>query len=166
MHFPDMAQQAFSFLEDAGFRLVQRDSCQLQYETAQVLVTVEWDARSGETTVFFGLQPRKGAPRDGFSLGDLLAMQGVYAPERKMPFQVAEESRLSDVLQKVAADIRKYAQPALAGDRMFSHRLKAVQECAVPSIHARHGAPKSTLRSRQSLAQTRTRSGDPLIRFN
>ncbi len=67
MRFPGAAKRAFSFLEDAGFRLVRRDPDQLQYETPQVLVTIEWDARSGELNVFLGLQPRKGGTRDAFS---------------------------------------------------------------------------------------------------
>lgn len=123
--FPDMAKRAFSFLEDAGFRLVQCDPSGLQYETAQVFVTIEWDSRSGELNVYVGLQPRKGKPRDTFSLRDLLGMEGVEVPERKMSFQVAEESRLGPFLDKLAEDTRAHAQPALAGDRMYFHRLEA-----------------------------------------
>lgn len=128
MRFPDMARQAFSFLEDAGFHLIQRDPARLQYETDQAVVTIEWDARSGEMNVFIGLQPRKGEPLDAFSLSDLLGMQGVDVPERKMPIQVADESRLGPFLEKLAEDTRVHAQPALAGDRMFFHRLKAFRD--------------------------------------
>lgn len=123
--FTDMAKQAFSFLEDAGFRLSHADAARLQYETAQVFVTIEWDARSGETNVFVGLKSKKGEPPDAFSLSDLLGMQDVDVPERKRPFQVAEENRLGPFLEKLADDMRVHAQPALAGDRMFFHRLKA-----------------------------------------
>jgi hypothetical protein len=125
MQFSDAAMRAFSFLEGAGFRLVQRDRDQLRYETAEVLVTIEWDARSGELNVFFGLQPRKGEQPDALSLRDLLGMEGVDVPERTMPFQVAEESQLRPFLDKLAEDTRVHAQPALAGDRMFFHRLQA-----------------------------------------
>ncbi len=123
--FPDMAQRAFSFLEDAGFRLVTRDSARLQYETSRVIATIEWDARSGELNMFVGLQPRKGEARDAFTLTDLLAMDGVDVPERKTPFQVADESKLRPFLDKLAEDTRVHALSALAGDRMFFHRLKA-----------------------------------------
>jgi hypothetical protein len=122
VHFPDMAQQAFSFLEGAGFRLTQSGPARLQYETAQVFVAVEWDSRSGELNVFVGLQPRKDQA-DAFSLTDLLAMEGVDVPERRMPFQIAEESKLRSFLDKLAEDMQVHAEPALAGDRMFFRRL-------------------------------------------
>jgi hypothetical protein len=123
--FPDMAKRAFSFLEDAGFRLVQCDSRELQYQTAQVFVTIEWDARSGELNVYLGLQPKPAKSRDAFSLSDLLRTEGVAVPERKMPFQVAEESRLEPFLEKLAEDMRAHAQPALSGNRMYFRRLEA-----------------------------------------
>jgi hypothetical protein len=125
MRFSEAAKQAFSYLERAGFRLAQVDPDRLQYEAAQAFVTIEWDARSGELNVFVGLQPRKGEPRDAFSLTDLLAMENVDVPEWKMPFQVAEEDKLGPFLDKMAEDTRVHAQPALAGDRMFFRRLNA-----------------------------------------
>lgn len=124
MQFAEAAKLAFSFLEQAGFGLMHSGPAQLQYETAQVGVTIEWDVRSGELDVFVGLQPRNGQARDAFSLSDLLAMDGVDVPERKMPFQIADESKLKPFLDKLAEDTRIHAQPALAGDRMFFHRLK------------------------------------------
>jgi hypothetical protein len=123
MHFPDMAQEAFSFLERTGFRLTESGPTRLQYETAQAFVTVEWDTRSGELNVFVGLQSRKGEAGNAFSLTDLLAVEGVDAPERRMPFQIAEESKLRPFLDKLAEDMQVHAQPALAGDRMFFRRL-------------------------------------------
>jgi hypothetical protein len=125
LHFADEVARAFSFLEDAGFRLVNRDAARLQYKTDKVFVTVEWDPRSGEINVFIGRQPRNDEPRDAFSLRDLLAMQDVRVPERRMPFQVSEEGRLGPFLEKLAEDMRKYGQPALAGDRVFFRRLRA-----------------------------------------
>lgn len=124
MRFSDAAKRAFSFLEDAGFRLLQGDR-ELQYETAQAFVTVEWDTRSGELNVFFGLQPKKSEQLGAFSLSDLLGMQGVDVPEGKMPFQVADESQVGPFLEKLAEDTRIHAQPALVGDRMFFRRLNS-----------------------------------------
>ena len=120
-----MAKQAFSFLEDAGFHLVQSNPNELQYETDRAFVTIDWDARSGELDVFIGLQPKKGKRQDAFSLTDLLRMEDVKVPERKMPFQVAEENRLGPFLEKLAEDMRTHSQPALAGDRMYFRRLEA-----------------------------------------
>jgi hypothetical protein len=122
--FVELTQQAFSFLEGVGFRLTQCDPTRLQYESAQTFVAVEWDARSGELNVFIGLQPRQGEVRDAFSLRDLLAMENVDVPERKMPFQVAEEIKLGPFLGKMAEDTRAHARLALAGDRMFFRRLE------------------------------------------
>jgi hypothetical protein len=126
--FTDMAKKAFSFLEGAGFRLSHADATQLQYETARVIVTIEWDARSGDMDASVGLQPGKGERQDAFSLSVLLGLQGADLPERKMPFQVAEENRLGPFLEKLADDMRAHAQPALAGDRMFFRRLKTYQD--------------------------------------
>jgi hypothetical protein len=67
-YFTDMAQQAFSFLENVGFRLTQSGPTRLQYESAQTFVTIEWDARSGELNVFIGLQPKEDRVSDAFSL--------------------------------------------------------------------------------------------------
>jgi hypothetical protein len=121
MRFVDAAKQAFSFMQDAGFRLTQDSPARLQYETALVVVAIEWDARSGELDVLIGLQPKKGERRDAFSLTDLLAMENV--PERRMPFQVADESKLAPFLERLATDTRANAQSALAGDRMYFWRL-------------------------------------------
>lgn len=123
--FPDEAERAFSFLKDAGFRLVERGRTRLRYESARVVLTIEWDPRSGEMNVFFGLQPRYGEARDSFALADVLGMEGVDLPERGMPFQVADEGRLGPFVARLADDTRIHAQPAIAGDRMFFHRLKA-----------------------------------------
>jgi hypothetical protein len=123
--FPDMTKRAFLFLEDAGFRLVQSNLSESQYETDRVFVTIGWDARSGELDVFVGLQPRKGKRQDTFSLSDLLRMEGVDVQERQMPFQVADESRLGPFLEKLAEDMRTHAQPVLAGDRLYFRRLEA-----------------------------------------
>jgi hypothetical protein len=49
----------------------------------------------------------------------------VDVPERNIPLQVAEEDKLGPFLDKMAEDTRVYAQPALAGDRMFFRRLNA-----------------------------------------
>lgn len=122
--FIDVAREAFSFLENAGFDLVQHDSARLQYETDQSVVAVEWDVRSGEMDVSIGLQPKNGEQKEMFSLTDILDMQSVNVPERKMPFQVADESRLGPFVKKLAEDTRIHAQPALSGDRMFFRRLE------------------------------------------
>lgn len=123
-HFSSMARQAFSFLSGAGFHLTQSGELQLRYEDAQVFVTVEWDSRSGELEVFLGLQSLKNQAGGAFSLTDLLAMEGVYLTKHRMPFQVAEEGKLSSFLQKLAEEMQAHAQPALAGDRMFFRRLE------------------------------------------
>jgi hypothetical protein len=41
MRFVDAAKQAFSFMQDAGFRLTQDGPARLQYETALVVVAIE-----------------------------------------------------------------------------------------------------------------------------
>lgn len=124
MRFAEAARRALSFLEKAGFRLAQFGSTRLQYESDQAVVAIEWDPRSGELEVFTGLLPKKGEPQEMFSLSDLLNMQGVDAPRRRMPFQVADEGGLAPFFEKLADDTRTHARSALAGDRMFFRRLK------------------------------------------
>jgi len=124
MRFAEVAQLAFSFLEKTGFRLVQRGSTRLQYESDKAVVIIEWDARSGEMEVFVGLWPMKSEPQNVFSLTDLLNMQGVDAPKGRKPFQVVDERLLAQFLEKLAEDTQMHAQSALAGDRMFFRRLE------------------------------------------
>jgi hypothetical protein len=126
--FPEQAEEAFSFLADNGFRIVDRGATGIQYETGRAFVRIEWEPRSGELNVFLGVQPSKGEPSDSFALGDLLGMEGVEAGDGKMPFQVADETRLGPFLKRLAEDTRIHAQPALAGDRMYFHRLKAFRD--------------------------------------
>jgi hypothetical protein len=40
-------------------------------------------------------------------------------------FQVLDQSKIAPYLERLAHDTKIYAQAALAGDRMFFHRLKA-----------------------------------------
>jgi hypothetical protein len=122
--FVEAARDAFLFLEETGFRCVRRESSLLRYEADRVFVTVTWDPYSGEINVFIGLRPKTGEPEDGFSLSDLLDMEAVNVPERKTPFQVAEEKEVYPFLKKLAEDTRVYGKPALTGDRMFFRRLK------------------------------------------
>jgi hypothetical protein len=123
MRFAETAQQVFSFLEHAGFRLTQSSPVRLQYETDQAFVTIDRDARSGELNVWVGLQPKDGEARDAFSLTDLLSMEGVDVAEARTPFQVYDESKLRPFLDRLAVDTQVHAQLALAGDRMFFRRL-------------------------------------------
>jgi hypothetical protein len=123
--FADIAKSAFAFLEDENFRLVRCHERALRYETAQVFVAIEWDARSGELSAYLGLQPKNGERADAFSLSDLLSMEHEGRPSRKMSFEVAEESRLEPFLKELATEMRAHAAQALNGDRMYFRRLEA-----------------------------------------
>jgi hypothetical protein len=121
--FFDMVPRVFGFLLDAGFRPAHGDFHTLRYETADVFVSIEWDARSGELELYVGLQPKAGESRNAFALSDLLEMEKGGVGVRNTPFQVAEESRLMPFLEQLATDARTYASSALAGDRMYFRRL-------------------------------------------
>src|SRR5262245_9940615 len=123
MPFAELARQAYSFLQGAGFKLVQEGSERLRYEGEHSFVAIGWENRSGEINVFIGLRSMNGVPEDAFSLTDILRMQDADVPERKMPFQV-KENRLAPCLQKLAEDTQAYALPALACDRRFFRRLE------------------------------------------
>jgi hypothetical protein len=120
--FTDMTKEVFSFLEGAGFRLARIEAGHLRYESPISVVVINWDARSGELEAFVGLPPSPGKAQDMYSLTDVLGMEGV--PDRKMPPQVADESRLQPFVYQLADDLQAHAQPALVGDRMFFRRLE------------------------------------------
>jgi hypothetical protein len=123
--FGEVARKAFSFLEGLGFRIARDEPTYLLYETTEVFVSIAWDPRLGELNVSLGRRPRTNEPADTFLLEDLLAMKGLAQPERRMPFQVADVHRLQPFVCKLADELQLHAQPALAGDQMFFHRLKA-----------------------------------------
>lgn len=123
--FADMAKEAFSFLEGAGFRLAHVEAGHLRYESSNSVVVIDWDARSGELEAFVGLQSSAGSPQDMYSLTDVFGLEGV--PDRKMPPQVADENRLQPYVGQLADDLRAHARPALVGDRMFFRRLETLR---------------------------------------
>jgi hypothetical protein len=125
VRFAGQAERAFSFLVDEGFRLVETNASIVRSESDRVSVEISWDPRSGELNLFLGVARGEHRAESEFSLTDLLAMESVDIPERQTPFQVADESRLLPFPRTLAEDLRLYAPPALRGDRMFFHRLKA-----------------------------------------
>lgn len=135
--FPDMAKQAFSFLEGASFRLTQIDAGLLRYESAQSVVDIVWDARSGELEAFVGLHPQTGLAKDTYSLVDILGMEGALPPDRKVADHVADENRLRPFVEQLAEDMRVHAQPALAGDRMFFRRLETYRHARAEALGVR-----------------------------
>lgn len=120
--FADMAKEAFSFLEDAGFRLARVEAGYLRYESANSAVVIDWDERSGELEAFVGLHSTAGSSQDMYSLTDIFGLEGV--PDRKTPPQVADENRLQPYVGQLADDLRTHARPAVVGDRMFFRRLE------------------------------------------
>ena len=124
--FPDMTRHAFSFLEDDGYLITQRDATYIQYERASSVVEIRWDPRSGELDLLIGLRSRDDDPVHLFSLTDLLMMQNADVPAAKSPFQVSEERKLGPFLDELAKNLRTFAVQALAGDRMFFRDRKSV----------------------------------------
>ncbi|MBX3706199.1 MAG: hypothetical protein KF911_06130 [Pseudomonadales bacterium] len=121
--FVDIVEQAFSFLEEAGFRQTNSEPGLVTYESDRSFVTVRWDARSGELDAFVGLIPRTGRVQDEYSLADILGLAGLPASDCR-PAQVADEGRLESFIATLASNVRTHAQPGLAGDRMYFRRLE------------------------------------------
>jgi hypothetical protein len=120
--FACQARSAFSFLEELGFRVVDVSQICLRYEGAGAFVLISWDPRSWELNVSLGLLPLKGQVEKRFSFFGLLLMLDEQDSKRARPPEVAE-SGLRPFLERLAEDVRTYAQPALRGDRMFFRRL-------------------------------------------
>jgi len=120
--FSELAKGAFSFLEDAGYRLTRTDAAEVQYESQKAFLVVTWDARSGELDALVGLLPRSGKAMDEYSLADVMAAAGVPASDCELN-QISEE-RLGPFLGQLAEKLRTYALPAIAGDRMYFRRLE------------------------------------------
>jgi hypothetical protein len=123
VHFIDATKSAFSFLEADGFNLTESDASRITYKSHRCLVTIVWDARSGEVDVLFALNPGSDEPSDAISLTDLLRVEGVDVAN--MPFQVQDENKLKPFLVKLANQTQAHAQSALAGDRMYFRRLQS-----------------------------------------
>lgn len=119
MRFTEIAKREFSFLESAGFSLVECSSTELLYQSEAVSVAVRRDPRDGEVDVYFAPHPNN--ERTEHSLTALLALEGI-ARERR-PFQVYDESLLGPFLEKLAAETQTVAARLLQGDRMAFRRL-------------------------------------------
>jgi hypothetical protein len=124
MKFEEAATLEFSFLEQAGFRLIASGASRLLYESTAASVRVTWDVRSGELDVVFGRTSKRTVASELFSLTDVLSMEDVEVREGRMPFQVANEAKLRPFLQKLAEDTRIHAQQALSGNRLYFRRLQ------------------------------------------
>jgi hypothetical protein len=121
--FTKLARQSFDFLTHEGFAEIDANAISITFASAAAIVAVNWDSRSGELDVLFGL-PSKVRQPALYSLTDILRMEGADEPERISPFQISQVDRLERFLNKLALDSRQYARPALNGDRMFFRRLE------------------------------------------
>lgn len=121
--FVDLVGRAFSFLEDSGFRRARSEPGLEHYVSDRSFVTISWDARSGELNAFVGLAPRAGQVQNKYSVADILGAAGVPASDCR-PAQVCDEDRLEPFVAALANNLREYAQPGLAGDRMYFRRLE------------------------------------------
>lgn len=121
--FTDMVEKAFSFLEDSGFRRTNSEPESVSYDSDHSFVVINWDSRSGELGAFIGLAPRTGQVQGEYSLADILGAAGLPAADCE-PAQVVDEDQLESFIEKLADNIRTYAQPGLVGDRMYFRRLE------------------------------------------
>jgi len=120
--FPDQARRAFSFLEAEGFKITHVDAERLRYESSSVVVSVQWDARSGEQEVFVMLRSSDGRARTTYSLTDMLAMEGIRFDAQ--PPQVHDQDRLQPFLERSADALRTHCRDALSGQRSYFQRLE------------------------------------------
>lgn len=125
--FTKQVESAFSFLIDKGFNIVKRTLTQLQYENQIAWVTIEWEPRSGEMNVLFGVKPKTNKPYDSFELNDILELEDIDLPERYKPFQMANENELEPFIKKLADDTRIYAKVALTGDKLYFKKLDKIR---------------------------------------
>lgn len=133
--FTDIAAAAFSFLESAGFHLARMEVDYLRYESPSAVVTIVRDVRSGEIEAFAGLRSSAGQPDEVYSLTDIMGMERV--PNREMPWQVFDESKLQPFMNQLADDLRIHARPALVGDRVFFQRLDLFRSAKAKALTRR-----------------------------
>lgn len=120
--FSYLAKQEFSFLLDRGFSLSGDGPGEVRFQSAESIVCIVWNERSGELDVY--LKPLQDAFEEKpYSLRDLLAMESKDLPEAREPFQVPEQEQLRPFLKRLADDVNEYASKALTGDRMYYRRL-------------------------------------------
>ncbi|SFW11666.1 hypothetical protein [Nitrosovibrio sp. Nv17] len=132
--FIGIVNQAFSFLNDAGFCFTKNKAGQSQYETDKCIVIIKRDIRSGGLEVFVGPRLEINQTQNLYSLTDILDMQGVLPRNRRMSFQIADEKRLRPFVDQLAREVEAHAQPALAGDRMFFRRLKTFRHSKADAL--------------------------------
>jgi hypothetical protein len=134
--FSEMVSQAFSFLEDAGFRRTEANRFFVVYESARSFVSIGWDQRSGELNAHIGLSPRTERARDQYSIADVLEAAGLPLAECK-PAQIYDEYRLAPFVMKLAESLRAHSELALVGDRQYFCRLESFRS-AKAAAHMRH----------------------------
>jgi len=121
--FIEQASNAFSFLNTKGFSIASLRHGELVYRKGRIFVTIDWSPKSGEIEVFIGPQKDIDDQNESYSLTDILRMEGVFDERINLPFQVPHENKLTPFLRQLAEYVESYAEPALAGDRMFFRRL-------------------------------------------
>ena len=117
MYFAEATRVTFSFLEAAGFRISESDWTHVTYTSHRSAVTIAWDVRSGELSVFFGLNHLDKQPAERISLTDLLAAEGADAAGS---FQVHDESKLGRSLPSLRRPLRPMLNPRLRRPHVLS----------------------------------------------
>jgi hypothetical protein len=77
-------------------------------------------------------------------------MEDVDSGERLMPFQIANEAKLTPFLEKLAEDTRIHARQALCGDRLYFRRLRVFRTKQAKA--AMEGAETRRIRSEANSA--------------
>jgi hypothetical protein len=119
--FPQAVTAAFNFLvEDYSFRCVKRDHTFVRFESKATFINVYHGRSSFELNVEIGeLKACEQDSEIAFTIGEIL--YSVKAPEADnyRPYQVHTTDLINKFVNELADLVKKYAVPALTGDRFF-----------------------------------------------
>jgi hypothetical protein len=127
--FTEAVMSAFKFLvEEFSFTCVRHDVTFVRFESDSVFVNVYHGRISFELNVEIGELMVGGVlPENPFTIGEILHLVDPEEAANYRPFQVHTLESVKKFVLELARLVKKYAIPALIGERDFFQRVSEVQ---------------------------------------
>jgi hypothetical protein len=126
--FSEALIREFNFLEKKGFRSTQKNVTLVRYESERVFVNVYHGRASYELNVEIGLRPALAdEPERPFSIGEIIELRSGQREGEFTPPQSNTPEGVRKFVSQLASLVKRYAEPALAGDRLFFEQLSRLR---------------------------------------
>jgi len=153
LEFAEVAQEAFHFLSDYGFRLRSSEVTIVRSASGRVFVNVSHGRSSYEIGIEIGLMSRERGDAHGYSMSELIRLNNHEEGERFRNFMATTPGEVKVGVQKLAEQLLKYGDRALRGDEMFFDELERQRQEWASSFAAdvayRQVSPKAAEAFRQ-----------------